>query len=58
MTENRASTSKAASYEEIGEFWSKHDLAEFWDQIEPAEFDVEITSERRCHSFDPDPYLF
>ncbi|MDY6954451.1 MAG: hypothetical protein SWE60_23350 [Thermodesulfobacteriota bacterium] len=53
MKENRTPLSKAASYKEIGEFWSGRDLADFGEWTKPAEFDVEITSERRCSSFDP-----
>lgn len=54
MTENRRSISKAASYEEIGEFWSKHDLADFWDHTEPAQFEVEVESETRYYPLDRD----
>jgi hypothetical protein len=38
MSEDKTPISKASSYQEIGEFWGKHDLAELWDQTEPAEF--------------------
>jgi len=54
MTENRSSISKAASYQKIGEFWSRRDLADFWDQTEPAEFEIEIESERRYYPLDRD----
>ncbi len=54
MTEDRGSISKAASYQEIGEFWSKRDLADFWDQTQPAEFEVEIQSEARYYPLDRD----
>jgi hypothetical protein len=54
MTKDRTSISKAGSYEEIGEFWSKQDLAEFWDRTESAEFDVEIESARRYYPLDRD----
>lgn len=54
MSEDKTSISKASSYEEIGEFWSKHDLAKFWEQTEPAEFEVEIESEKRYYPLDRD----
>ena len=52
MTEDRTPISKAASYQEIGEFWGKRDLADFWDRTEPAEFEVQIESERRYYPLD------
>ena len=54
MTEDKTSISKASSYQEIDEFWSKHDLAKFWEQTEPAEFEVEIESEKRYYPIDRD----
>ena len=54
MSEDNTSISKASSYQEIGEFWSKHDLAKFWEQTEPAEFEVEIESEKRYYPIDRD----
>jgi len=38
--------SKAGSYQEIGEYWDKHDLSEVWDKTRPARFDVSIESEQ------------
>ena len=52
MSGDRSSVSCGESYQEIGEFWSDHDLAEFWDQTEPAEFDVDIGSEKRYYAID------
>ncbi len=46
MSENKTSISQATSYQEIGEYWDRHDLAEVWEQTEPAEFEVDIQSER------------
>jgi len=45
MSKNRSSISKAQSYEEIGEFWDKHDISIQWEETRPAEFKVEIQSE-------------
>jgi hypothetical protein len=46
MSSGRSSISKAASYEEMGEFWDTHDADEFWEQTEPAEIEFDITTER------------
>lgn len=54
MSKGKTSISKASSYEEIGEFWSEHDLTDFWDQTKPAEFDVDIKSERRYYPLERD----
>ena len=44
MKRNKSSISDAETYQEIGEFWDKHDLADYWDKLEPIEFEVEIQS--------------
>ena len=54
MSENKTSISKGSSYQEIGEFWNKHDLADFWEQTEPVEFEVEIESEKTYYPLDRD----
>jgi hypothetical protein len=33
---NRSSISKAASYQEIGQYWDQKDLDEVWDQTESS----------------------
>ena len=47
MNENKTSISKANSYQEIGEYWDRHDLGELWDKTQPASFEVDIQSECR-----------
>jgi len=54
MKKNKTSISKAGSYQEIGEFWSEHDLTDFWDQTEPVEFEVDIRSEKRYYPLERD----
>ena len=54
MSINKSSISHAASYQEMGEFWDKHDLAEVWDRTEAVEFSVNITSERKYFALDID----
>ena len=54
MTINKSSISNAGNYQEMGEFWDKHDLAEVWDRTEPVEFSVNITSERKYFALDID----
>ena len=54
MKKNKTSISKASTYREIGEFWSKHDLSDFWEQTEPVEFEVDIVSEKRYYPLDRD----
>lgn len=49
-----SSLSKASSYEDIGQFWIKHDLSKHWDQTEPVKFTVNIQSERTYYSLDKD----
>jgi hypothetical protein len=39
--------SKAASYEEIGDFWDAHSLADYWDQTREVEFEVRAKRRRR-----------
>jgi CopG antitoxin of type II toxin-antitoxin system len=45
MGKSKSSISKAGSYQEIGEFWDRHDLSEHWEQTKPAEFELDIQSE-------------
>ena len=40
-----SSISKAATLEDIGEFWDSHSLADYWD--ETHEVDFEVSAERR-----------
>jgi len=47
MSKNRKSISQGRSYQEIGEYWDKHDLAEVWGQTEPVEVEVAIRTEKR-----------
>lgn len=47
MNKGKSTISKASSYQEIGEYWDKHDLSDIWEQTEPVEFDINIKSERR-----------
>lgn len=54
MRKGRSSISKASSYEEIGAFWSEHDLTDFWDQTKPAEFEVDIETEMRYYPLERD----
>lgn len=51
---NKASVSKAESYQEIAEFWDTHDLTDFWDQTQPVEFEVDIQSEKRYFPLERD----
>ena len=43
--------SDSISYQEIGEFWDKHDADDFGGQ-EEVEFSVNIQSQRRYYSLD------
>lgn len=54
MSANKSSISNAGSYQEIGEYWDKHDLAEVWDRTEAVEFSVNIESERKYFALDID----
>lgn len=54
MSINKSSISNATSYQEMGDFWDKHDLAEVWDRTEPVDFSVNITSERKYFALDID----
>ena len=40
------------AYQEIGEYWDRHDLTEVWEQTEPAEFEVDIQSEQVYYRLD------
>jgi len=52
MTKNRATTSKGRSYEEIAEYWDKHDVGEVWDRTELVELKVDIRSEKHYYRLD------
>lgn len=54
MSKNKTSISQAGSYEEIGEYWSEHDLTDVWDQTEPAAFEVDIKSVKRYYPLEHD----
>ncbi len=54
MRKNKTLISKASSYQEIGEFWSEHDLTDFWDQTKPVEFEVNIQSEKIYYPLERD----
>lgn len=54
MSINKSSISNAGSYQEMGEFWDRHDLGEVWDHTEAVEFLVNITSERKYFALDID----
>jgi len=45
MRKSKSSISNATSYEEIGEFWDRHDLSDYWDKTKPVDFDIDISSE-------------
>lgn len=53
-SKNITSISKAASYEEIAEYWDTHDLTDVWDQTKPVEFEVDIQSEKRYYPLERD----
>ncbi len=59
MNENSApqvtSISKAATIEEIAEFWDTHSLADYWEQTHEVEFEVSAERRRRV-TLDPDIY--
>ncbi len=52
MSRNKASISKASSYQETGNFWEEHDLSDFWEQTKPVEFDVDIQTQRIYYPID------
>lgn len=54
-SEQRTSISKAATYEEIGEFWDSHSLADYWGQTYEVEFEVRAKRRRRV-TLDPEVY--
>ena len=49
----RSSTSKAATYEEIGEYWDSHDLVSVGVADKPAEFEVDIKRRRFLVAIEP-----
>ena len=52
MSINKSSISNAGSYQEMSEYWDRHDLAEVWDRTEAVEFSVNIESERKYFALD------
>lgn len=38
MKSDKSNISQSQSYQEIGEYWDKHDLGEVWEKTEPADF--------------------
>ncbi|VAW42994.1 hypothetical protein MNBD_CHLOROFLEXI01-4867 [hydrothermal vent metagenome] len=53
MDENKSSISKAESYREIGDFWDVHDVTDYWEQTEVAEFEVDLESDVRLVTLEP-----
>ncbi len=49
MSRDKSSISTAGSYQEIGEYWSEHDITQLGDQIKPVEFEVAIESVKRYY---------
>ena len=49
MSDSESSISKSRSYEEMGEYWDRHDAGEVWGRLESADFEVDIKSERRYY---------
>jgi hypothetical protein len=41
------SISKAATLDEIADFWDTHSVADYWDQTEQAQFEVRAKRRRR-----------
>jgi hypothetical protein len=39
MKRVKSSTSKAATYTEMGEYWDRHDLADTWENTKKADFE-------------------
>jgi len=54
MSANKSSISNAGSYQEIGEYWDRHDLADVWERTESVGFTVNITSVRKYFPLDID----
>jgi hypothetical protein len=59
MNENsdtqKSSISKAATPEEIADYWDSHSLANHWDQTHEVEFEVRAPRPRRI-TLDPEIY--
>ncbi|MCP4417914.1 MAG: hypothetical protein GY805_14915 [Chloroflexi bacterium] len=53
MDENKSSISKAESYREIGDFWDAHDVTNYWEQTEAVEFEVDLESDVRLVTLEP-----
>jgi hypothetical protein len=45
MPRNKTPVSKAATIEQVGEFWDSHDLTDHWDKTREVEGDFLIDSE-------------
>ncbi len=46
MSDDRSRISSGESYQEIGEFWDRHDLDEVWDRTRPVELEVDLLHQR------------
>ena len=44
MNAGKSSISKASSYDEMGDFWDRHDTSDYWKEVPSAEFDVDAKS--------------
>ena len=59
MNENKdnklTGISKAASVEEIAEFWDSHSLDDYWEQTKEADFEVRAKQRHRI-TLDPEIY--
>lgn len=44
MAKRKSSISKASSYEEMGEFWDRHDTTDYADQTHEVEFEIDLKS--------------
>lgn len=53
--DKKTSISKAASIEEIAEFWDHHSLVDFWNETHEVEFEIRARRRRRV-TLDPDLY--
>ena len=52
MRKGKSSISKAKSYQEIGNFWDKHDLGDYWHKTKPASFELDASSEITYYALD------
>jgi len=52
MKRNKSSISRAASYEEIADFWDSHDLSDFENELEEVSLDVDLQSRKTYFALD------